>query len=485
MIGIVKTIDGVKKIVPLDKQLVAGLDSNIPDNAILKFSNTNNRVEGTGWKEVVQCNGQIHSLTLVSAASCSRSIDISRSYSPNSWGSSNWDYPNRDRMAIGAGNAMNGIGFKQVYGFANVACPMNDSTTIFVGSVNCQKVGATSGLAMGMGVYNEFSHTIGSAIAYGLSNCVYGINSPDLPADLSACVGIAESIVTGIGNKVCTAWSAVYGLNNTAGGWTSINIEDPDTHVITNQKIVGTTFAFGNDNVSHGAGVTTIGGHNTSLYALNSAAIGSENKLCGCTASGYKYNQFVFGISNCSCGFDTIAIGTSNTSNAPATVNVGHWNTICAGAAGGLAIGNGAYVYHCCGFTRSLIRAGGSGGGVGTTPATQYSTQIWMVSGCGTLYDFYQAMMHGNTKDHAFVGDIKLSLGATCGTINFMNKVTGAARTEQLSGDIWFTGAGGFSFQDGVEWFMAGESIHDNYLLHDVWQYRDCPLEAHVQLTTA
>lgn len=485
MIGIVKTIDGVKKIVPLDKQLVAGLDSNIPDNAILKFSNADNHVVSTGWREVVQCNGQVHSLTLDSTATSNRVIDISRSYTPNTWGTYNWECPNRDRMAIGAGNVMNGYGFKQLYGFANVACPMNDSTTILIGSVNCQKTGATTGLAMGMGVYNDFYHAQGSALVYGLSNCVYGICSPDLPADLSACVGIAESLSIGVGNKVCTAWSATVGLNNTVGGWTSINIEDPDTHVVTNQKIVGTAFAFGNDNVSHGAGMLAIGGHNTSIYGLNSVAIGFENTLCGCTASGYKYNQFVFGIANCSCGFDTIAIGTSNTVKAPAAVNIGHWNTLCEGAAGGLAIGNGAYVYNCCGFTRSVIRAGGSGGGIGTTPATQYGTMLWMVSGCGTLMDFYNAMVHGGTREHSFIGDLKLALGATCGTVDFMNRYNGNARTDQLSGDIWFAGRGSFSFQDNVEWFLSGDNTHDNYLLHNVYLYKDCPVEAHIIIASA
>ena len=158
MIGIVKTIDGVKKIVPLDKQLVAGLDSNIPDNAILKFSNADNRVVSTGWREVVQCNGQVHSLTLASAATSNRSIDMTRGYSPNAWGTYNWECPDRDRMAIGAANQMNGYGFKQAYGFANIACPMCDSTTILLGSVNAQCVGATSGLALGVGVFNCFYH---------------------------------------------------------------------------------------------------------------------------------------------------------------------------------------------------------------------------------------------------------------------------------------------------------------------------------------
>lgn len=484
MIGIVKTIDGVKKIVPLDKTLAPAMDI-VPDNTIMKFSNATNSLVDTGWEEITQCDGQIRALTLVGDVSCHRAIDITRSHNPNTWGTYNWECPDRDRMAIGAGNSMLGYGFKQVYGFANVACPMCDSTTILIGSVNCQKVGATTGLAMGMGVYNDFYHAQGSAISYGLSNCIYGICSPDLPAELAACAGIAESLAFGINNKICTAWSVAYGLNNTLGGWTSINVEDPETHVVTNQKIVGTALAFGNDNVSHGAGMLTIGGHNTSLYGLNSVAIGFENKLCGCTASGYKYNQFTLGIANVSCGFDTINIGTSDGSYAPATVNVGHWNTICAGAAGGVALGNGAYVYHCCGFTRSAIRTGGSGGGVGTTPATQYGTLVWLISGCGTLMDFYTAMVHGGTKEHAFIGDLKIALGATCGTVDFMNRYNGAYHTSQLSGDIWLAGRGSFSFQDNVEWFLAGDNTHDNYLLHNVYQYKDCPVEAHIMLVSA
>lgn len=483
MVGIVKTIDGVKKIVPLDKTLAPAMDI-VPDNTIMKFSNATNSLVDTGWKEITQCNGQVRSLTLSGDVSCHRAIDITRSHNPNTWGTYNWECPNRDRLAIGAGNAMNGYGFKQVYGFANVACPMCDSTTIFLGSVNCQKAGALNGLAMGMGVFNDFYNTSGTSISYGLSNCIYGLCSPDLPAECAACVGIAEAIAIGVNNKVCSAWSTTVGLNNTVGGWTSINVEDPETHVVTNQKILGTTFAFGNDNVSHGAGTLTIGGHNTSIYSLNTVAIGFENQLCGCTASGYKYNQFVFGIANCSCGFDTIAIGTSNNVKAPSAINIGHWNAICEGAAGGLAVGNGAYVYNCCGFTRSLIRAGGSGGGVGTTPATQYASQIWLVSGCGTLMDFYHAMVHGGTKEHLFTGDFKLALGATCATFNFSNKFTGDKWNTQLSGDIWATG-GGFSFQDNVEWFLSGTNIHENYLLRDAYQYRNCPVEAHITLITA
>lgn len=484
MIGIVKTIDGVKKIVPLDKQLVAGLDSNIPDNAILKFSNADNRVVSTGWREVVQCNGQVHSLTLASAATSNRSIDISRSYTPNTWGTYNWECPNRDRMAIGAGNIMNGYGFKQAYGFANVACPMNDSTTILLGSANAQCVGATSGLAMGIGVYNDFYHTVGTSIAYGLDNDIYGICDPNLPAECAACAGISESTVFGIGNKICSAWSHAHGSGNTLSGWSSINVTDPDTHITTNSKVLGSLFVFGNNNCAHGSGVIALGHSNTSCYGLNTVMLGMDNHTYGCSEAGYKFNQLLFGINNCSCGYDTVAIGTASCINAPHATAVGRWNTICAGAAGGLAIGNGAYVYHCCGFTRSLIRVGGSGGGVGTTPATQYSTQIWIVSGCGTLNDFYYAMAHGGAIEHRFTGDLKLALGATCGTFNFMNKYNGSARTEQLSGDIWFTD-GSFSFQNNVEWFLASTNTHDNFLLRDVYQYINCPVEAHITLTTS
>lgn len=483
MIGIVKTIDGVKKIVPLDKTLAPAMNI-VPDNTIMKFSNATNSLVDTGWKEITQCDGQIRALTLVGDVSCHRVIDITRSHNPNTWGTYNWECPDRDRMAIGAGNSMLGYGFKQVYGFANVACPMCDSTTILIGSVNCQKVGATTGLAMGMGVYNDFYHAQGSAISYGLSNCIYGICSPDLPAELAACAGIAESLAFGINNKICTAWSVAYGLNNTLGGWTSINVEDPETHVVTNQKIVGTALAFGNDNVSHGAGIIIMGHSNCSNYALNSVMLGIDNHACGCPEAGYKYNQFMLGINNYTSGYDVVAIGTSNHVYAPASVSIGNWNTICAGAAGGIAIGNGAYVYSHRGFTRSLIRTGGAGTGPGKTTANQYSTMLWIINGCGTLEDFYYAMATFGTKDHNFLGDLKVSLGAACANYNMMNKYSGQTRSDQLSGDVWFTG-GSISFQDNVEWFISGTNTHENYVMRDAYQYLHCPVEAHIMLVSA
>lgn len=483
MIGIVKTIDGVKKIVPLDKQLVAGLDSNIPDNAILKFSNADNRVVSTGWREVVQCNGQVHSLTLASAATSNRAIDITRSFAPNAWGTYNWDCPDRDRMAIGAGNQMNGYGYKQAYGFANVACPMGDSTTILIGSVNCQKTGATTGLAMAAGVSNNFYHTSGSAIIYGLVNNMYGVCDPDLPAECAACVGISESSIFGINNHVCVAWSHAHGSGNTLYGWASINVTDPETGITTNSKALGSSFVFGNSNRAHGAGVVIMGHSNCTMYALNSAIYGIDNHAEGCSDAGYKYNQFLFGINNCSCAFDTIAVGTSNRAYAPASTIVGRWNIVCAGAAGGVAIGNGAVVQNRCGFTRSLIRTGGSGSGPGTSTATNYFTQLWMVSGCGTLEGFYRAMSEFGTKDHNFLGDLKVALGATCANFDMMNKYNAASRSEQLSGDIWFTG-GNFSFQDNVEWFISGTNAHDNYIMRNAYQYLTCPVEAHIALVS-
>ena len=484
MIGQIKLIGGVKTIVPLDKNLVPELDLSTPNNALLKFSNVDNTIRGTGWKEVVQCNGQVHSLTLEGTVTCNRSIDITRSYSPNTWGTYNWECPERDRLAIGASNLLNGHGYKQIYGFANVACPMCDSTTILLGSANYQCVGATTGLALGIGVFNYFYNNQGSTAIYGLSNCNYGICATDLPAECAACAGISENAIVGINNHVCSAWSHVHGSGNIIGGWASINSEDPDTHVITNTKIVGTIDVFGNSNNVHGAGTLVYGHNNSSCYSLNTALIGVDNHAYGCSDAGYKYNQFAFGINNCSRGFDTIAIGTTNTVNAPATTNIGHWNTIAAGAAGGLAIGNGAYVYHCNGFTRSAIRAGGSGIGPGTTCATNYATGVWMVSGCGTLNDFYYAMAAGGQVEHQFVGDLKLSLGATCATFNFMNKYNGVCRTCQASGDIWFT-SGAFSFQNNVEWFLSSTNTHDNFLLRDAYQYINCPVEAHIILVTA
>ena len=482
MLAIVKTIDNVKQLVPLDKTLAPAMDI-VPNNTIMKFSNTTNSLVDSGWQEITQCNGQIRALTLSGDMVCHRSIDITRSYNPNTWGTYNWECPNRDRMAIGAGNAMNGYGYKQVYGFANVACPMCDSTTILLGSVNAQCYGATSGLTMGIGVYNYFYHKIGTTISYGLSNCNYGICDPNLPAECAACEGISESSLIGIYNKVCTAWSHVHGSSNTLGGWSSINTTDPETHITTNSKAVGSNFAFGNSNCAHGAGVTIMGHSNCSCYALNSVIIGIDNHLYGCSEAGYKYNQFALGIANCSCAYDILSLGTSNTINAPMSTAVGRWNVICAGAAGGLALGNGAVVKNCRGFTRSLIRVGGAGTGPGTSADTAYITQTWMISGCGTLEDFYYAMAGFGTKDHNFIGDLKLALGATCGSFNMMNKYSGASRSEQLSGDVWFTG-GSFSFQDNVEWFLAGTNTHDNFIMRDVYQYLHCPVEAHISIVS-
>ena len=487
MVGIVKTIGGVKKIVPLDKTLAPAMDI-VPDNTIMKFSNATNSLVDTSWKEITKCNGQIRALTLSGTQSCHRAIDITRSTSPNAWGTYNWECPDRDRMAIGAGNQMNGYGFKQAYGFANVACPMNDSTTIFLGSVNCQKAGSTSGLALGVGVFNDFHHTIASAMAIGLNNKMYGLI--DMPSECTACNGVADSTAYGISNCVCSAWSHVHGSANNISGWATINITDPETHITTPTKIVGTMNAFGNSNILSGAGVTAIGGNNRAESALNSALIGINNCAYGnSTDANYRYNQFLFGITNVSRGHDTITIGTANCTDAPASTNIGHWNCVCEGAAGALVIGNGSCAYYHCGFTRSIIRSGGSGVGAGTTPATNYAARTWMISGCGTLLDFYYAVSHEGApyglKQSNFMGHIKLSLSAgVCAHLDATNKYSGTAYTIEQPDAVYFTD-GAFSFNDSVEWFLSGTNIHDNYILGHVWDYRNCPVEAHLTFVTS
>jgi hypothetical protein len=480
MVGIVKTIDGVKKIVPLDKTLAPAMDI-VPNNTIMKFSNATNSLVDTGIRAVSKCDGKVHALNF--SGLCNKPIDISGGGN-NNWGTYNWDCPDRDRLVLGSNNHMNGYGYKQIYGFANIACPMGDSTTILLGSANYQCVGAANGLAMAAGVFNYFYNSSGTTITYGLSNCSYGICSADLPAECAACAGISESTLIGINNKVYTAWSHVHGSGNTLGGWASINSTDPETHITTNVKSLGSSYVFGNSNTAHGAGVVVFGHTNTSCYALNSVMVGVDNHAYGCSEAGYKYNQFMLGINNCTCGYDTTAIGVSNHVYAPATTAVGNWNTICAGAAGGLAIGNGALVKNHRGFTRSLIRAGGAGEGPGKSVANMYTTQIWLVSGCGTLEDFYYAMQEFGTIDHLFMGDLKISLGATVANFDKMNKYSGATWSDQGSGDLWFTG-GSFSFQPNVEWYLSGTNTHENYIMHNVYQYLHCPVEAHITLVSA
>lgn len=486
MVGIVKTIDGVKKIVPLDKTLAPAMDI-VPNNTIMKFSNATNSLVDTGIRAVSKCDNKVHALNF--SGLCNKIIDISGGGN-NAWGTYNWDCPDRDRLALGSNNQMNGYGYKQVYGFANIACPMGDSTTILLGSANHQVVGAANGLALGVGVFNYFYNSQGSTAVYGLSNCNYGICSADLPAECAACAGISENAIYGINNKVCTAWSHVHGSGNILGGWASLNSTDPTTHVVTNQKLVGTLDVFGNSNYAHGVGVLMFGHNNCSCYALNTAIYGIGNFACGCPDAGYKYNQFIFGISNCSCGYDTVAFGTSNTIKAPMATAIGRWNCIDTGAAGGLVIGNGGCAYYHCGFTRSLIRAGGaSTPNPGASAATGQSTRIWMVSGCGTLLDFYYAISKEGSpygmKQANFQGNLLLKLDAgVCAHLDAMNKFSGATYTIEQPGSVFFTD-GSFSFYDDVEWFLSGTNTHDNYLLRQVWDYRNCPVEAHLTVVTA
>jgi hypothetical protein len=65
-----------------------------------------------------------------------------------------------------------------------------------------------------------------------------------------------------------------------------------------------------------------------------------------------------------------------------------------------------------------------------------------------------------------------------------MNKYSGTTWSDQGSGDVWFTG-GSFSFHPNVEWFLSGTNTHENYLLRNVYQYKDCPVAAHIALVTA
>lgn len=484
MLAIVKTIDNVKQLVPLDKTLAPAMDI-VPDNTIMKFSNTTNSLVDSGIRAVRKCDGKINAINL--SGLCNRPIDIS-SGAINTWGTYNWDCPNRDRLAIGGSNTMNGYGYKQAYGFANILCPMGDSTTIFMGSANYQCVGVTTGLALAAGVFNYFYNNQGSTMVYGLSNCNYGVCSTDLPAECAACAGISENTLVGINNKVCTAWSHVHGSGNILGGWGSLNTTDPETHVTTNNKHIGTVDVFGNSNYAHGVGVLMFGHNNCTCYAMNTAIYGVGNYAWGCADAGYKYNQFIFGISNVSCGYDTVTIGTSNATKAPMSTNIGRWNCVDTGAAGALVIGNGACAYYHCGFTRSVIRAGGAATpNPGAVAATGHSVRTWMVSGCGTLLDFYYAISHEGEpyglKTSNFQGFLILKLGATCVSMTATNKFSAVSRTIEQSGDTWFTD-GSFSFQDNVEWFISSQNTHDNVLLGQVWDYRNCPVEAHLTFVT-
>jgi hypothetical protein len=128
-----------------------------------------------------------------------------------------------------------------------------------------------------------------------------------------------------------------------------------------------------------------------------------------------------------------------------------------------------------------LIRAGGSSNNPGSSIGTREAVKTWMVSGCGTLLDFYCAISHGGLKQDNFMGDLKLALGTTCVTVCSMNKYTATAYQTTMCGDLWFTD-GSFSMNDSVEWFLSGQNTHDNYIIGNLWEYRNCPVTAHITM---
>jgi hypothetical protein len=68
--------------------------------------------------------------------------------------------------------------------------------------------------------------------------------------------------------------------------------------------------------------------------------------------------------------------------------------------------------------------------------------------------------------------------------MNATNKYSGQTYTIDQPDAVYFTD-GAFAFNDSVEWFLSGTNIHDNYILGNVWDYRNCPVEAHITFVTS
>lgn len=445
MIGIVKTIDGVKKIVPLDKQLVAGLDSNIPDNAILKFSS--NKVVDSKWQITNPATG-VNAFTNVDS---NRVLIIDKGNAKNKI--CNDVDLSRETLLVGMNNTAKDTGYQLAFGDGNYISASCDATGIALGNANAATLTGTGYLQL-TGVLNcrcvdpNSGKATDISIISGLSNIDYGLTvyRAECP-DEYANAGKAANTITGINNIVKQSWSNVYGLDNHLdGGWACVEGQ-PDA-------AYGSIFVFGNGNHACGAAVNVFGLNNVVQHGLNSVAIGVANCLYG-NRPGVRYNQFALGLNNRSYNGNTISIGTANVNYGYGSIIIGNASQTDAGATNSIAIGNGAYSKYCCGFTMSEVISG-----------TGIVGRKKFITGSGALCDFANFMTANAMENRNFHGYVHLP-GATL-SLTFKNIFdTNPQRTCNITDPFFSSGHWALIADHSYAWHVRGNNMWDDYYNSD------------------
>lgn len=441
MIGIVKTIDGVKKIVPLDKQLVAGLDSNIPDNAILKYNS--NKVVDSKWQITNPVVG-VNAFTNVDA---NRTIVIDKGCAKNKI-CSDVDL-SRETILIGINNTAKDTGYQVALGDGNYLSTSCDSTGIALGNANAGTITGTGYMQL-TGVLNcrrvdpNSGNATDISIISGINNIDYGLTvyRAECPEE-AANAGKAANVTTGIYNVVNQSWSNVYGLDNHLdGGWACVEGQTSVTY--------GSIFVFGNGNHACGAVVNVFGLNNLAQNALNSTAIGVANCLYG-NRAGVRYNQFALGINNASYNANTITIGSQGTNYAYGGIIIGNASQTDASATNSIAIGTGAYSKYCCGFTMSEMVSG-----------TGIVGRKRLITGSGALCDFANFMTANAMESRNFHGYVYFP-GATL-SLGFKNVFdSNPMRTCTIADPFFSSGHWALPGDHPYAWHIRGNNLWDDY----------------------
>lgn len=441
MIGIVKTIDGVKKIVPLDKQLVAGLDSNIPDNAILKYNN--NRVEDSKWQITNPAVG-VNAFTNVDN---NRVIVIDKGCSRNKI-YSDVDL-SRETILIGINNTAKDTGYQVAFGDGNYLSTSCDSTGIALGNANAGTLTGTGFMQL-TGVLNcrcvdpNSGNATDISIISGINNIDYGLTvyRAECPEE-AANAGKAANVTTGINNVVNQSWSNVYGLDNHLdGGWACVEGQPSVAY--------GSIFVFGNGNHACGAAVNVFGLNNIVQNALNSAAIGVANCLYG-NRAGVRYNQFALGLNNQSYNANTITIGTQGANYAYGGIIIGNASQTDQNATNSIAIGTGAYAKSCCGFIMSEMVSG-----------TGIVGRKRFITGSGALCDFANFMTANAMESRNFHGYVYFP-GATL-SLGFKNVFdSNPMRTCTIADPFFSSGHWALIGDHSYAWHVRGNNMWDDY----------------------
>lgn len=441
MIGQVQEINGTKQIVPLDGMSVPQLDLATPDNAVLKFDKTNNKVIDSGWKILgTATNSCANPLTSNSATY----LDISTTQG-NTYGLSNADCPTNQRIIVGRLNTINGCGAKEVFGTSNVAD--TTSYSLMIGSNNKQCCTNTA-LSIITGTCNTAYNVGGSNVLYGVSNTDYGWMN-------TACyAGISGNIIYGVSNTVKNGSNVIIGSSNNS---CCFGLDAQGCELYVGNVIIGTS------NVTLSGASTVLGLVNQveSRYAHTSTLIGWDNKTSGRYSIG-------IGTSGRISNPYAIAIGTNNVNCGTYSVSIGNANGVCNGANGGLALGYGAATQYYCGFTFSTIRVGGITSSVsGYCAGNEIGGGKVLVTGCGTLTNLAQAMTAMYASSKSYSGWISINSPNTTYSVHNCVGETGTHTNNTGAAGMYFDNNGNFylAHNDPANWWITANGPWNFYYL--------------------